>query len=59
MALEQRYQDLYDDAAEGYAFACKKGTNHERRTWKKRLEWLDKMLAEQGEVYMEKKRKEA
>jgi len=54
----QRYVILYDEAAKDYREACKSKNQNDMRVWKKRLEWLDIILAQHGEIYMEKEAKE-
>jgi len=42
----KRYQILYDSAAQGYTNACEAKMRSEQIKWKKRMNWLDKMLSE-------------
>lgn len=47
----------YEQASKEYVKACqgpKLTRRHNMNFWKKRLQWLDKELAKNGELYLEK-----
>lgn len=43
-----RYQILYEQAAKEFAQACREKHRANIRGWKRRLDWLDRKLAEEG-----------
>ena len=44
-----RWMILYNQAAREYAEACMQKNLANKRGWKKRLDWLDRELAKEGE----------
>lgn len=42
-----RWTEMYDTAARGYAITCRRKAWSDACHWRKRLEWLDRKLAEE------------